>query len=286
MKKITKIIAISLAALSLSTFVGCKKKASDANQGQITVRAVTKGSPAPYIVQDENGNLDGYDIAVFKAVFERLPQYKLDLIISADALTGLLSGQYDISVNNWSYNEKRAESYYFSYPYDKVIYDFIQRKRDEPLTSFQDIADRGYSIEVSAGNNITNALERWNEANPDSQIKLVYTESDLLVTFQHIQDGISDFRIDDNPIIQKYKANYGLEELSFNPLPDDQAQLISSSLYAFFLFPKDEKGAALREDVNKALKSLYEDGTLNALSEKYFGANQVPGAENFTKTVN
>lgn len=60
----------------------------------------------------------------------------------------MLSGQYDIAVNNYGYTDERAESYYFSLPYKTSFNEYIQRTGDEPLTSLTDLADRGYKIEL------------------------------------------------------------------------------------------------------------------------------------------
>lgn len=288
MKKITKLLAIVATIFTVSVLSGCAKKSDSANgQKQKTIRIATKGTAKPYITRDEAGNLGGYDTAVIKAVFERLPQYNPEFIINSDPLTGLLSGQFDVSFNNWSYNDKRAESYFYSYPYDKIVYDFIQRKGDTPLTSFEDIANRGYVFESGAGFNVANAFEKWNEENPDKQIKIVYTESDLLVQFQHIQDGVYDFRVDDHPMTKLYSETYDLSGLQFTQINDDVATSISKSLHSFFLFPKDEGGLKLRNEVNVVLKQLREDGTLDKLAIEYFGStDQVPALENYETPIN
>lgn len=262
--------------------------ASATASGDVTViHAVTSGSPKPYIYQDEDGNLTGYDIEVLKAVFDKLPQYELDLqIADFDGIfTGLSSGNYDLAVNNISYREERAESYYYSLPYDKIQYVFVQRADDEPLTSLEDAADRGYTIESNAGGNVTNALEEWNEENPDKQINIVYSDADISVWFEHIEDGTTDFRIDDQPIFNAYKNEFGYD-LQGTPLSDEETQKISTALDAYFLFPKTDAGAALREEVDKALVELKEDGTLEELSQKYFNADQVPDDSEFEKTIN
>jgi polar amino acid transport system substrate-binding protein len=163
---------------------------------------------------------------------------------------------------------------------------FIQRKDDEPLTSFQDAADRGYSIEAGAGVNVTNAIEKWNEENPDSQINIIYTEADLPIVFQHIQEGASDFRIDDLPIYVAYQDEYGFEDLTDYEISDEETARVSDSLNSYFLFAKDDAGAALREEVDEVLKELKEDGTLLKLSEEYFGADQVPDDADFEETLN
>jgi len=289
MKKHTKIIAAVAVAATVLAFTGCSRK-KDASNGEVkqkTVRIATKGTAKPYITRDAEGNLGGYDTAVIRAVFDHLPQYKADFIISSDPLTGLLSGQFDVSYNNWSYNDKRSASYYYSYPYDKIVYDFIQRKGDAPLTSFEDIANRGYVFESGAGFNVANAFEKWNEEHPDKQIKIVYTESDLLVQYQHIQDGIYDFRVDDHPMTKLYSETYDLSGLQFTQINDEVASSISKSLHSFFLFPKDEAGLKLRTEVNTVLKQLREDGTLDKLALEYFGStDQVPDLENYVTPIN
>lgn len=282
-----KVITATLTAVLAVGALGCGK-ASEAKDGVTVIHAATGGSPAPYITVDESGNYSGYDIEVLYAVFDRLPQYELDLQTAEfDAIfTGLTAGNYQLGVNNFSYREERAESYYFSYPYDEITYVFVQRADDEPLTSLQDAADRGYKIEASAGGNVTNAIEQWNEENPDSQIEIIYSESDLSVWFEHIEDGTADFRIDDLPIYNSYVEEFGFENLQKTELSAEETAKISTALDAYFLFPKTEEGAALREDINGALKELQEDGTLLELSQKYFGADQVPDASKFETPIN
>lgn len=282
-------LALGLTACGSTSSSSSSSESSTASSGDVTViNAVTGGTPKPYITIDEDNNYSGYDIEVLKAVFEKLPQYELNLQTAdfTSLFSGLQAGNYQLAVNNFSYNEDRAESYYFSYPYDEIKYVFIQRKGDEPLTSLQDAADRGYKIEAGAGVNVTNAIEKWNEENPDSQIEIVYTEQDQSVTFEHIQDGTSDFRIDDLPIYQSYQEEFGFDGLEYTELTEEETAKISTALDAYFLFPKDENGKALREEVNEALKELREDGTLEKLSEEFFGANQVPSADKFEETIN
>lgn len=283
-KVITTTLAIALA-VGVTACGNISKKEED---GVTTIHAVTGGSPAPYITVDEDGNYSGYDIEVLNAVFEKLPQYKLDLQTAEfDAIfTGLTAGNYQLGVNNFSYREERAENYYFSYPYDEITYVFVQREGDEPLTSLQDAADRGYKIEANAGGNVTNAIEQWNEENPDSQIEIIYSESDLAVWFEHIEDGTADFRIDDLPIYNSYVEEFGFENLQKTELSEEETARISTALDAYFIFPKSEEGKELREDVNEALKELREDGTLLELSQKYFGADQVPDESKFETPIN
>lgn len=262
--------------------------ATESTDGDVTViKAVTKGSPAPYVTIDENNQPAGSDIEIIKAVFERLPQYELQISLADDALTGIISGQYDIGVNNYGYREERADSYYFSYPY-KTGYDvYIQRADDKPLEGLKDLADRGYRVEVGAGSLKANALEAWNAENPDDQIDILYSDADFALKFQHILDGTTDVAIDDGPIFDTLIPEFELDgQLVGNPIDEETQKFISPHNSSYFLFAKDEKGAALREDVDQALKEIKEDGTLAKILTDYFGKDTSPAADKFEETIN
>ena len=275
MKKIlTAILALILIAVTFSAVAE--------SGGTIKVVAATNGSPAPYIVVDENDNLGGSDIEIIRAVFARLPQYELEIVLSDDTLTGLVSGLYDIGVNNYGWRDERGETYYYSYPYKTGFDVFIQRIDDEPLTGLQDLADRHYKTEVGAGSLKGSALEAWNAENPDHQIDIIYSESNFQLKFQNIVDGRTDVAIDDGPILDTLIGQFGLEDaLIGNPIDPDTQSFISPHNSSFFLLPKDEKGAALREDVNRVLLELKEDGTLAEILTRYFGRDTSPAIEDF-----
>lgn len=251
------------------------------------ITIATKGSPAPYMVVDENNNIGGSDIDIVKAVFERLPQYEIEIVKADDPLTGLTSGLYDLAVNNYGWREERGEVYYYSFPY-KVGYNvFIQRTGDEPIKDLKDLADRGYKTEVAAGSLKAVALEKWNEQNPDHKINLVYSEADFQAKFNNIVDGKTDVAIDDGPILDTLIDRFGLsDKLVGNPLSEETEQFLSQHNGSYFLFAKDDKGAALREEVNKVIKELKADGTLAKILTGYFGKDTSPSDSQYEKTLN
>ena len=256
--------------------------AAENTQEVIKITAATKGSPAPYMTIDENNEVQGSDIDIIKAVFDRLPQYELEIIVADDPLTGLTSGLYDIAVNNYGWRDERGETYYYSYPYKTGFDVFIQRIDDEPLTGLQDLADRGYKTEVGAGSLKASALEAWNEQNPDHQINIVYSETDFQQKFQNIVDGKTDVAIDDGPILDTLITKFGLEkEIVGNPIDAETQSFISPHNSSFFLLPKTDEGAKLREDVDKVLLELKEDGTLAEILNGYFGKDTSPAIEDF-----
>ena len=285
MKKFNKFTAILAAGITAaSLIVGTATVFADSDV--TVVKGVTGGSLAPYFYVGEDDELTGVDIDIVKEVFNRLPQYELQIDI-ADALQGVISGQYDIAINNYGYTDERAESYYYSYPYKTSFNEYIQRADDEPLTSLEDLADRGYKIELGAGSLTANALEKWNEENPDHQINIVYSNADFQVKYQHIVDGVADVAIDDGPLIDNLLPNFGLEgKLVANVIDEETEDFLFPQNNTYFLFGKNEKGAALREDVNKVLKKMKEDGTLAQITEKYLGKDTSPDEKYFEETIN
>ena len=138
-----------------------------------------------------------------------------------------------------------------------------------------------------AGSLTANALEKWNEENPDHQINIVYSNADFQVKYQHIVDGVADVAIDDGPLIDNLLPNFGLEgKLVANAIDEETEDFLFPQNNTYFLFGKNEKGAALREDVNKVLKEMKEDGTLAQITEKYLGKDTSPDEKYFEETIN
>lgn len=250
------------------------------------IKGVTGGSLAPYMYIDENNELTGVDIEIAQEVFRRIPEYDLEIEV-ADALQGVLSGQYDIAINNYGYTDERAQSYYFSYPYKTTFNVYIQRPDDTPLTSLADLADRGYKIELNAGGLTANALEQWNADNPEHQINIIYTDTNFQVKFEHLIDKTTDVAIDDGPILDTLLGKFGLEgQLVGNEIDPETEDFLFPQNNTYFLFGKNDDGYEIREKVNAALKEMKEDGTLAEITQKYFGKDTSPKEEYFNSTRN
>jgi polar amino acid transport system substrate-binding protein len=250
---------------------------------KIIVKAATGGSPKPYIYVGDDDEVTGYDAEVLKEVFNRLPQYELQFEVTdfGSVFSGLNSSSYQIGVNNFSYNEERAESFLYSYPYDKISYVFVTKTGEPQITSFADAA--GKTLEGNTGVSVTNAVESWNEQNPDQAIDISYTEADTAVILQHIEDGSVEFGIIDLAMYVAYVDEYGFDLQSYT-VGDDDAKLIADNSYAYYIFPKDQ--SELRDEIDDVLKELKADGTLTKLSQEFFGADTAPEDEEFESTLN
>ena len=287
MKKLASILAVTLAAGVLATGCGSSSgsasKDSSSDSGKTVIKAATGANAKPYVYVGDDGKPAGYDVDVLNAVFDKLPDYELEYEVTdfGSVLSGLNSGNYQIGVNNFSYNEDRGASYLYSYPYDKISYVFVTKKGGKEIKSFEDAA--GLSFEGGTGISVSNAVEAWNEKNPDKKIDITYTDADTAITLQHIEDGTTDLAIIDVAMYNAYQKEYNYDIVA-NQISDDDAKAIADNSYAYYIFPKDQE--ELRDKVDEQLKELKKDGTLTELSQKYFGQDTAPEDDQFEKTPN
>lgn len=257
----------------------CRLHQLDENTGKIERVATLK----PYTYVGDDNETTGYDVEVLKEVFDRLDGYDLQIEVTdiPSVFSGVTSGTYQIGVNNFSYNEERAKSYLYSYPYDKIGYVFITKKGAPEVKTFADAA--GKSFEGQSGVSVTTAIENWNEKNPDKKIDITYTDADTAITLQHIEDGTTDLAIIDVAMYNAYQKEYNYDVVA-NQISDEDAKAIADNSYAYYIFPKDQE--ELRDKVDEQLKELKKDGTLTELSQKYFGQDTAPEDDQFEKTPN
>lgn len=111
------VLVVLALALGLVFFNGFKHK-----QGtkQTVVTVATSGSPKPFTYVDGKDQLTEQNIELLKAVFKKLPQYKLKLEKTEfdSIFSGLNSGRYQMGVNNIAKNPERQKNYLFSDPID------------------------------------------------------------------------------------------------------------------------------------------------------------------------
>lgn len=188
------IVALGVLATGCAGGSGSSKSDSKSSSGTktVTVKAGTGANVKPYTYVGDDNETTGYDVEVLKEVFDRLDGYDLQIEVTdiPSVFSGVTSGTYQIGVNNFSYNEERAKSYLYSYPYDKIGYVFVTKKGAPEVKTFADAA--GKSFEGQSGVSVTTAIESWNEKNPDKKIDITYTDADTAITLQHIEDGTTD----------------------------------------------------------------------------------------------
>lgn len=281
---INRILATAAtASLLVGALSGCgtTSKAAEANAPAAsdsevrTIYAVTGASPRPFTYYGDDDQVTGQNIELVEAIFEKLPQYELvwEVTDFPSIFAGLDSDKYQLGVNNFAKNAEREEKYLFTDPIFSNAYIVVANKDLELAdeVSFSDLA--GLSFVGQTAINSTTAIENYNEENPDNQIEIVYTEEDLNIQLQDVEDGKYDFLIIDKPMY----FGYYLPEFGYDLATHDLDGFgVGEGLDSYLIVSKTAENEQLVEDINAALKEVIEEGTSKAINEKYFGDDYSP----------
>ena len=267
---------LAIASLALTTVLASQPRTVEAKSNkQETITVVTGGEPRPFTFE-ENGKLKGHNIELVKAVFKKLPQYKLKIVRTdfKAIFPGLSSGRYQVAVNNLAKNEEREKNYLFTDPIFKNSYVVIFNKDSKIAKKAQSWSDlAGLSTVGSPGVNSTTAIEDYNKTNPDKTITLNYSAEDLKAQLEGVESGKYDFLVMDKPMFEYYQKEYKLNLVGKNVSGDLEKQLLPEP-YSYFVLAKDD--TKLAKEINKALKEVVKDGTSKKINEKYFGQDYSP----------
>jgi polar amino acid transport system substrate-binding protein len=273
MKKITKLTLglVTVATLAL-VVTGCgKDKASDSSEKKKeTIVVGTGAGPKPYTYVDETDNkIKGFDIDLLRDIFKADKTYevKFDKTEFASVLAGLDSDRYQIGANAFAKTAEREEKYYYSDAIYRNPLALIVPKGSN-IKTLADIA--GKSTEGEPAVSYTVIIEKYNEEHADKPVKLDYTEADIIQQFRDVESGKIDFKLE-SAIVAKSQVKDQALNLDVIEIPADEVK--ERSAFSYYIFPKTEKGAEIRDAVNKRIQELYDEGTILKLSEKYFNGD-------------
>ena len=242
----------------------------------VTIYAATGGAPKPFTFVDSTNQLTGHNIELIKAIFDRLPQYKLEIEVTdfPSIFAGLDSDRYQIGVNNFAKNEKRKEKYLFTDPIFANEYVAVfakDNKKAESINTWEDLS--GLKTISQSGINITTALENYNAANPQKAINIEYSEEDLVLQIQDVEAGKYDFVLMDKPMFEYYEKEFNFNVTGVS-ISSDVAKDLMEEPYSYLIVSKGNE--KLVEDLNQALKEVIEDGTSKEINLKWFGSDYSP----------
>jgi len=248
-----KRVLVALLAISMAAGVltGCGSKGSD--------KTFTVGFDAefpPYGYRDDNGEYVGFDLDLAAEVCKRQGWELVKQPIDWDAKDmELSSGAIDCIWNGFTMNG-REDNYTWSEPYMDNQQIFVVAP-DSGIKTLADLA--GKVVEVQVDSSAQAALDDAPEL-ADTFEEIVVTP-DYNTAFMDLEQGAVDAIAMDVTV-----AGYMIQERQSDFVMLDES--ISSEVYAIGF----KKGnTELRDQVQGALEEMAADGTLTAISEKWFG---------------
>jgi putative amino-acid transport system substrate-binding protein len=211
--------------------------------------------PFTFVEQDE---LKGFDVDVMTALGKEMGREITFQTANFSGLFGMLeSGRIDTVANQITITEDRKKAYIFSEPY---VYDGAQVVVKQGNTEIQDVEDlKGKTVAVNLGSNFEALL-----------CELPYSDQINIKTYEsNIERDTALGRVDAF-VMDRVSASQIIKD---KPLPLALAGQTFSQITNAYPFQDTEAGQALRDEVNQALKTLRENGTLTSISEKWFGTD-------------
>lgn len=222
-----------------------------------TLKVALEGTYPPFNYKDQKtGQLAGYDVDVARLLATKLG-VKVEFVSSewAGILAGLSANKYDVIVSQVGINPKREQAFDFSTPYIYSMPQLIVRKDEKAAyTSLADL--KGKKLGVGQGS----VYEQQARAVPGIDVRSYAAAPD---TMSDLASGRLDAALNDS-LMSAYL-------LKISRLPIKAGARVGAVERMGIPFHKGNP--EFKAALNKALADVAADGSLKAISIKWFGTD-------------
>lgn len=244
MKKIAKLLCLTLALLMIFGCCGC---------GEKKLVMGTNASFPPYEFVDDKNNIVGIDAEIAKAVAEKMG-YELEIKDMAfdSLIPAVEAGNIDFALAGMTVTDERKESVNFSDTYATGVQVIIVPEKSAIKTA-DDLAGKKIGVQTGTTGDIY-CTDDFGQENVKQ-----YDNGALAVAA--LKNGQVDCVVIDNEPAKNYvKTNEGLVILETEYVKEDYAAAIS----------KDNED--LLKEFNEALAELKKEGKIDEIINKYIPA--------------
>ena len=259
MKKFIAIFLMLIMTAALAA--GCGGNAAKDNGSGSSAKKIIVGlddNYPPMGFKDDKNEITGFDVDLAKEAAKRLGrEVEFKAIDWSSKEAELKSGRVDVLWNGLDITEKRKENMLFSEPYmDNRQIVFVAKGKAD-IKSEQDLA--GKTVGTQSGG----TAEEYIDGNADfkESMKEVKKYSDYISAFMDLENGRLDAIVADEITGRYY--------MSKHPEKIEAVEVVIGPVSTFGIgFRKDDQ--ALRDEVQKVLNGMKQDGTMGKISEKWF----------------
>lgn len=222
-----------------------------------TIRVGMSGQYFPFTFVEQD-TLKGFEVDVMDAIAQEMGRKVEYQTAAFSGLFGMLgAGRIDTVANQITITDERQKAYLFSEPY---VYDGAQvvtKAGNDGINGVEDL--KGKTVAVNLGSNFEALLR-----------DLPYADEIDIKTYESNIDRDTALGRVDAFVMDRVSASQIIKE---KPLPLQLAGPTFSQITNAYPFRDTERGRALRDEVNAALATLRNNGTLRAISEEWFGTD-------------
>ena len=259
-----KIGLVLVAAAAVSMFAGCKKtqkvdnSLAELKERKVFVLGLDDSFP-PLGYRDDDNNIIGYDIDLAKEVASRLGvEFKAQPIDWDAKEMELSTGKIDCIWNGFTMTADREKALSFTKPYLNNEQVLVVRN-NSGIKTLSDAA--GKIIGLQSGSSAQEAVD-GNPAFKTSLKEIVYFKENV-TALNDLEMGNIDGVVMDS-VVAAFDISLSKKPLELVP------EVLSYEAYGVAFRKEDVK---LRDEVQEILEEMAEDGTVEAISNKWFGRN-------------
>lgn len=231
-------------------------------------RTALDGTFAPHAMPSMAGGVEGFNVDLAALIADRLgAEMQLDAAQFSGLLAALQAGTYDFLMAPVTVNQERAENLLFTEGFMDTNFAFVVPAGSEPRTSLDDF--RGLTVAVNRGSAYHTYMDE-RAAEYGWTVVPFGTNTDAV-------EAVATGRADANLGGHTVSAWAALQ----NPAVDLSYEIETGLVWAL-AFRKDD--VATRNLIDTVLECLKEDGSMAALSEKWFGVTPTEGSTIVTPT--
>lgn len=254
MNIIKSVLALGVVAAGLAT-PAFAQTALDQIKSAGALRVGTEGTYAPFTYHDESGALVGFDVEIAQAIAKQIGVEAQFVEGPWDGLiAGIDANRYDVVINQVGITDERKQKYDFSEPYIASKAALVVKGDNTTITGFADLAGK------KAAQSLTSNFGKLAQENG---AELVGTEG-FDQSIQLVLQGRADATINDSLSFLDFKKKQ----------PDADVKIVATQEqadYSGVLLAKNKP--ELLAAINAAIEAIKADGTYEAISQKYFGAD-------------
>ena len=266
-----KFTALTLGVLTIGALLGgCgsdNKAAAPAANGKTVVKTVISATEAPLSWVDEKGEKHGYEYDVLQEVNKRLKNYQLDIQAVPPETEDVMMESGDAKVATGGYFKNAQREQNFLLPESPIgassLMVYVTKGNETKYKNLEDVIKDGKKIvPLTANGGAFRIITEWNKKH-GNLLKEIPVQSGVSVAerIKSIKDGQYDaYVIPNNLGVEDLAAKQGVTLVALpEPIKVNATYVIVNK--------KEDK---LAGEINEALKSLRDDGTLAKISTKWY----------------
>lgn len=278
-KMVMKTVVAMTTSLSLGMLVGCgSAKDASPSAGASTTEGTTIGvttvtvafdnNVAPYSYVNDNGEIDGFEIAALREIDKLVAEYDFEyVIVDYDAESiGVQSGKYAIGACAHLATPAREKQFLLSEPYNFYPLNLAVRS-DSGITSLEQMD--GMSLApIPEQDGLRPIYNKFVEEHPD--VNLTCDASSTIVSGSDQLNGVSEGRwdgvISSYNILATVMEEENIDNITIIEEPFDCGDIV-------MLINKDMPD--LKEKVDVAIDELLHNGVMAELAVQYLGEDTI-----------